>query len=423
MSVNKNIHLTLNERSIIQTGIRNGSTKASIADTLGKDKSTIGKEIKLHRIHKHRCLYDVPCVHFPKCPDKHHCANCERYQEFKCARRDRTPGACNGCSNYTHCRYDKYIYDAEIADSDYKSTLVDSRTGINMTYSELEKLAKTVVPLVKQGQSPAVIVKNHPELEIGEKTLYNYISSGYFHSFGLIDMDLRQKVKRKISKKELVQYKKREDHKYLQNRLYKDYLLYIEEYPYAKVVQMDTVYNDGTNGPFMQTFRFMKYNFTLVIFQEEKTADSMVNGVNLLEATLGTDLFRQEVQVILTDRGSEFVYATELEKSAYDNIQRTRVFYCDPMASCQKGSLENSHHEIRQICPKETDLYSLGLTSQDKANIITSHINSYTYESIEYKSPIEVMKFYNKELWDKLNSFGILEIEKDKVTLKPYLLK
>ncbi|MBR4908577.1 MAG: helix-turn-helix domain-containing protein, partial [Acidaminococcaceae bacterium] len=37
-------HLTLDERRIILTGIKNGSTKTAIARTLGKDKSTIGKE-------------------------------------------------------------------------------------------------------------------------------------------------------------------------------------------------------------------------------------------------------------------------------------------------------------------------------------------------------------------------------------------
>lgn len=52
---NKNCALTLNERRIIQTGITNGSTKTAIANTIGKDKSTIGKEIKRHRILKHKC--------------------------------------------------------------------------------------------------------------------------------------------------------------------------------------------------------------------------------------------------------------------------------------------------------------------------------------------------------------------------------
>lgn len=38
-------HLTLQERRIILTGITNGSTKTAIAKTIGKDKSTVGKEI------------------------------------------------------------------------------------------------------------------------------------------------------------------------------------------------------------------------------------------------------------------------------------------------------------------------------------------------------------------------------------------
>ena len=50
MTCNKYHHLTLAERQIIETGISHGSTKAAIAKTLGKDKSTIGKEIKLHPV-------------------------------------------------------------------------------------------------------------------------------------------------------------------------------------------------------------------------------------------------------------------------------------------------------------------------------------------------------------------------------------
>lgn len=58
-NINKNLHLTLQERQIIQTGIENGSTKVAIATTIGKDKSTIGKEIKAHRQLSHRCSYTV----------------------------------------------------------------------------------------------------------------------------------------------------------------------------------------------------------------------------------------------------------------------------------------------------------------------------------------------------------------------------
>ena len=107
---------------------------------------------------------------------------------------------------------------------------------------------------------------------------------------------------------------------------------------------MDTVYN-GQSGPFMQTFKFLSYSFTLIIYHEEKSAKAMVEGVDLLETILGKDLFLKEVKVIKTDRGSEFSDAEGLEKDN-DGSMRTYVFYCDPMQSCQKGSLENNHKEV-----------------------------------------------------------------------------
>ena len=42
-------HLTLDERKVIQTGIENNSTKADIARTIGKDATTVAKEIRKHR--------------------------------------------------------------------------------------------------------------------------------------------------------------------------------------------------------------------------------------------------------------------------------------------------------------------------------------------------------------------------------------
>ena len=45
----KQSHLTFGDRQIIQKGIENGSSKKAIAGLLGKDKSTIGKEIERHR--------------------------------------------------------------------------------------------------------------------------------------------------------------------------------------------------------------------------------------------------------------------------------------------------------------------------------------------------------------------------------------
>ena len=84
---------------------------------------------------------------------------------------------------------------------------------------------------------------------------------------------------------------------------------------------MDTVYNDETNGLFIQTFKFVNAGVLFAVYQESKTALSMKQGVDLLE-----------VHILLTDRGSEFSAADAMETSA-DGTRRTRVFYCDPMQS------------------------------------------------------------------------------------------
>ena len=97
----------------------------------------------------------------------------------------------------------------------------------------------------------------------------------------------------------------------------------------------------------------------------------MLHGVNVLESILGTDLFIQCVEIL----------------------------------------------------PKATNLKGLGLLNQEALNVVLSHINSSPKERLKNKSPIEMMRFLNEELLMKFHQFGIQEIEKDKVTLKPYLLK
>lgn len=421
-SNNKNLHLTVQERIIIEKGIENGSTKAAIALTISKDKSTVGKEIKKHRELVHKSSYKINCANMKNCSHNHVCVNCADFKPFTCNRRDRSPGACSDCSKYTHCRYDKYRYKADFSHKKYREDLVDSRTGINMSYEECKAMADIIVPLIKAGHSPYHIVTNHPELNISEKTLYNYIENGIFREFGLLDIDLRIKTKRKITKKASNKYKKREDKKYLNGRTYDDFINYTAENKNLSVVEMDTVYNNGSTGPFMQTFKFLDYSFMFIVYQEEKTAKSMVEGVDLLEKILGKDLFSEEVAIIKTDRGSEFCDAEGFEKEENES-RRTRIFYCDPMASGQKGSLENNHKEIRYICPKENDLKDLGLNSQEKANLIVSHINSQSKEHLKGKSPLEVMEFMNPALYQKFKDFGIERINKDNIVLKPYLLK
>ena len=427
MTSNKYFHLTLAERQMIETGISHGSTKAAIAKTLGKDKSTIGKEIKLHRVKSFSISYPLDCSLFPKCKNRNTFLcnlQCPSYIQFTCKRRDRSPGACNGCEKYSRCHYDKYRYSASQADSEYRDSLVSTRLGINATLSQIKELGLLIKPLLAQGQSVYAILQNHPEINLTEKTLYHYIEEGVFQNAGvsITCMDLKRQVRRKLTKKKSIEYSPRKDRSYLKGRTHKEYTEFKEMNPDASVVEMDTVYNDGSNGPFLQTFKFMKYDFLFCVYHQQKTSQTMLEGILLLESILGEQIFNEEVMVLKTDRGSEFILADKAEIRK-DGTRRTRLFYCDPMASWQKGSLENIHLLIRDICPKETDLYALGLDSQEKANRISSHINSYSRKKLNNKTSFSVLKFFNKEMADKLIDQGLTEIPPDQVILKPYLLK
>lgn len=417
-----NKHLTISDRIIIEKGLNNLSSRKSIADTLGMDKSSICKEIKNHAFFKpfskmgvsSRGTYD--CIHIKDCGFNSFCPlSCDKRVPIPCKTKDSPSGVCNGCVNKSSCKLTKKLYEAQKAQDEYEYTLKDSRIGWNISYSEIKDLAETLKPLLEQGQSIAHILMTHPEIKYCEKTIYNYIEQGAFEQFGIKNIDLRFKVRRKQIKKKYV-YKPRKDKSYLKGRTYKDFEAYIMEHPNASIVEMDTVYNDGSNGPFIQTFQFVNYHFMKGIFHESKTSEGMYNGVYKIYSTLGAYNFRKIFEVILTDRGSEFVCAEALEKLG------CHVFYCDPMASCQKPHVEQNHNLFRYICPSKVNLTKIGLHSQEDVDLIFSHVNSYKRESLMGKSPIEVFNFFHSEscILEKLE---IKEIDSENIDLTPNLIK
>lgn len=420
MSNNK--HLTLDDRITIEKGLSNGACLKAIADTLNKDKSTILKEIKRHVKIVPRNIYGkgkgtYDCTHIADCGYNTYCTKiCENIQKIGCKRKDKVSGVCNGCDIYHSCKLDKKIYEASRAQKEYEEDLHSLREGRDITYSEAQKLAAILKPLLLKGQSIAIILSNHSEIPYCEKTIYNFIEDGVFSPFGIDSLSLRLKVKRKMTKKKKNLYKKREDRRYLKERTYDDFEKYVASHPYQDIVEMDTVYNDVTNGPFIQTFQFTKYNLMVGIYHKEKNAKSMYEGVKIVHNLLGHDLFKKYLAIILTDRGSEFTMANEIESLG------SKIFYCDPMASWQKPHVENNHRLLRCICPKEKDLYALGLKGQDDLDLIFSHINSYGRGSLNDKSPIEVFKFFEpkSQLLERLH---IKEIDPDNVTLTPDLIK
>ena len=407
----KNTHLSLEDRKKIQYGIENELTKVEIAKIIGKDPTTISKEIKNRRKLKPRNPFNNPitCSKFNECRICH--GKCSEYKEIKCLRRDRKIGVCNLCPNINNCKLDKYFYYAKQAHEGYLYTLSDAREGVNLTTKEMLKIIDIIKPLLKQGQSVYQIIKNHPEINLSVKSLYTYIESGIFQDYGIDNFSLRRQVSMKKRKK----LKKRKEPVNYEGRRYKDYLQFIKNNPTIPTTQMDTVYNNQ-DGPYIQTFIFQNTGLMIGFLHTEKTSESMASTLDKLQTILEDDYYKL-FSLLLTDRGSEFEKYQLFEINIETGEIRSNIFYCDPQTPSQKPNVENNHNYVRNIIPNKKSIKHL---TQEDISLMFSHINSTPRKSLNGKTPYEAFEFlYGSEILNKLN---IQKIEKDTVTLQPYLL-
>ncbi len=240
------------------------------------------------------------------------------------------------------------------------------------------------------------------------RTMYSYAERGIL---GLANIDLPKRVK----------YKPRRhvrDYRIIDRsgRSFSDFCelpLNVRE----NAVQMDCVMGKVHGYKCILTLHFPKWEFQIMILLEEHTSACVVGALDFIESVIGYEKHKKLFGVILTDRGIEFADFEAIEKSASRPLRRSRVFYCDPMRSCQKGSCEKNHEFIRRIIPKGSDLDAL---SQYDIAIIASHINSYPRPSLGGKSPFALAsRKIPKKLLDGL---GIIWLRADEVCLIPEVL-
>ena len=425
--MSEKMHLTLDERNYIEQELMKNTSFKEIAHYLGKDPSTISKEIKKHRIKKEGQSIHIGfnhCARRYNCHRKNICSTrckkecrqckdcnsvCPDFEDGICLRLKRAPFVCNGCSNRFNCRNTKYYYRALPSFNKYKDILSESRQGINMTELELSNLDKLISPLIKQGQSISHIYQTH-DIPCSRSTLYRYLAKNCF-SVGPLDLPRKVRMKKRKEKRT-----KLKDTKARTNRTYEDFQKYIELHPDLPIVEMDTV--EGTKGgKVLLTLLFRASRLMLAFILFEKTQKEVLRVFNMLEHELGNELFEKTFPIILTDNGTEFGNPLSLEFNE-DGIGRTRIFYCNPRASYQKGMIEKNHEFIRYVLAKGSSFDNLLQTDID---LMINHINSLGRNSLNWFAPIDVAKFtLDKEVLKKLN---LKKIKPDEIQLNPKLLK
>lgn len=343
--MNKNKHLTQEERIIIEQRLLERESFKSMGRELSKDPTTIAKEIKNHIQFRRTGCFGKPfndCAHRIGCTAQHLCGNkrCTRYCRFcnshpcsslcseherkLCQSLSKPPYVCNGCELKKGCTLEKRIYSAKHAQKEYETIRSESRQGIQLTLEEASRLNSLISPLILKGQSLHHIFATHSdEIMVDERSLYNYVGAGIFTARNLdmprvVRMGKRKKRKERFKVDKICRL----------GRTFGDFQEFMAMNPGLSATEIDTV--EGTRGgKVLLTIHFTIPQFMLAFIRDANTSKSVIDIFNRLYVDLGPDSFCSLFPVLLADNGSEFSNPLALEKDS-QGFNRARVFYCDP---------------------------------------------------------------------------------------------
>lgn len=413
MNKNTQTHFTMEERIELLHCITKGCSIRKTASFLHKAPSTISRELKKHRSFSNGFEHDR-CKHVRLCrkgPHSH--SNCPSYALDSCSRISKAPWICNGCENFTHCRKSKFRYDPMQAHQKYLSTLSKSREGIPTSDDELETLNSLLTHRVKEKRQSLhhLISSDDTTIPVSLSSLYRYIDKGYLE---VKHIDLPRRVRyRKGTPTPIHKVEKKQ--RLL--RTYQDFIDYTNHHKTASIYEMDTVIGNRERGhKLLLTMLLRNYTFMFALLLPSKNASEVVKVLNDLESKLGKPKFTTLCCIGLTDNRSECSAIDEIE-CTHRKFRRTRLFYCDPKQSQQKGNIENNHEYIRMFVPQGSSFDSF---IQDDSALMMNPINSVKRPQFDGKSPFEMLP---RHLLASVKKLGFYPIRDKDVCLSIRLLK
>ena len=394
-----NKHMTLDDRIEIQNCLERGMTFKSIANRIGKDQTTVSKEVKKH-ITVNTSNYPVKIDH-----------NGKPLPITPCPQLLRAPFVCNGCKKrHSRCPFQKCVYYAKNAQQEYEALLKESREGIPLSKEEFYKTDSIITEGIEKGQHLYHIMKTH-DLGVSQATVYRHLHKGYL---SVSKMDFPRVVKFKPRKQH---HEDKIPKSAKIGRTFQDFLSYIEENGITTWTEMDTVIG-RIGGKVIMTFDFTLCNFMFGLLMDNKTAAEAARRIRSFKGKLLENEIRfgDIISLAITDNGGEFADVSAFIADADGEIE-TFLFFCDPYSSYQKPRVEKNHTLFRDIVPKGESFDSF---TQDTVDLIFSHVNSVKRKSLNGKSPYEIFVF---TFGEKVTSLlGIEYIPPEKVIQSPKLL-
>jgi IS30 family transposase len=389
----------LDDRIEIQECLDKGMPFKAIARRVLKDPTTISKEVK-----KHLTVQPLSVTRTK--------ADGTPIDGKPCPLLLKAPFVCNPCKKrHGNCAFQKQLYVAKSAQSEYETLLRESREGIPLNKEEFWNADAVIANGMKKGQHLYHIMETH-EVGFSKSSAYRHLHRGYL-SVSKTDFPRVVKFKaRKQQKPDSVPKALRE------GRTYTDFLSFIDERGIKSWVEMDTVIG-RIGGKVIQTFDFTFCNFMFGLLLDNKTAAEVTLKTRTLKETLNKNgvRFGDILPLLLTDNGGEFSNVSVFTHDLNGDPE-TDLFFCDPYQSSQKPKVEKNHTLFRDIVPKGE---SFDYFTQKTVNLIFSHVNSVKRKSLNGKTPYEMFAFM---FGDNIASlFGIKVIPADKVIQSPKLLK
>lgn len=387
-------HLNLSQRIEIESKLNNNISFRKIGLCIDKPHTTVSREV-LNR----RKL--VKGNHF-------------NISNMKCDKLEKPPFVCNGCPNKNKCRKNKYFYFADDANNDYKTILSESREGIDFNNDEFRKMDKIIKEETDKGHSFYMIVQDHPDFNITERTLYIYQEKGYLSTKNI---DLPRKVRYKKRKRNVSKKKsERKEDSCRINRTYDDFINEIINNNITNYVEMDTV--EGIKGhSLLLTLCIKDIDFLFAFKINFQTVSEVTNAINKLKLKISCLEFHRLFPYLLTDNGKEFKRPDLIEDNGPD-IVKSKVYYCDPKRSDQKGTIEVTHEYIRRFIPQGTNFDTY---TQEDINLMLNHINNTKRKNLNNKTPYELLKERVSE--ETLKKLEIKYIPPEDIILNSSLFK
>ena len=385
-------HLTLDDRIEIQECLSKGMTFKAIGRRIGKDQTTISKEVKAH-LQRH--------------------TNSFVKTEAVCPRLLKAPFVCNGCEkrSRSNCRHVRQLYTAKKAQADYETLLAEAREGIPLNKESFYETERIVSCAIRSGQHVYHAIQTH-QLPVSTATVYRHINRGYY---SIAPIDLPRAVKFKPRCPKASEYVPKAAK---QGRTFADYLDFTACYPLLNVAQLDTVIG-RIGGKVIMTIHLVQSDLMTGLLLENKSAPEASHKFQTLKCRLGESgfAFGEIIPILLTDNGGEFSMVSAFENNLKGQSE-TRMFFCDPYAPYQKPHIEKNHSLFRDIVPSGS---SFDAFTQDDVDLIFSHVNAVKRKQFNGKSAYDMFVFtYSPDL---AAAFGIRYIPPDMVQQSPKLLR